>query len=105
MALRKLKPIEERDPYAAAVLDAFDALEESEWRDGEPPKDGLEYEMRRVCSFGNGQHGWTAWISVGWWDGRMFVRRNQMHGGTDALLGCTHWRPVTPNAGGQRSDD
>ena len=30
MALRKLKPIEERDPYAAAVLDAFDALESGE---------------------------------------------------------------------------
>jgi hypothetical protein len=28
MALRKLKPIEERDPYAAAVLNAFDLLEE-----------------------------------------------------------------------------
>lgn len=28
MAARKLKPIEERDPYAAAVLDAFDALED-----------------------------------------------------------------------------
>ena len=27
MAVRKLKPIEERDPYAAAVLDAFDKLE------------------------------------------------------------------------------
>ena len=27
MAMRKLKPIEERDPYAAAVLDAFDKLE------------------------------------------------------------------------------
>ena len=26
MAMPKLKPIEERDPYAAAVLDAFDAL-------------------------------------------------------------------------------
>ncbi len=28
MALRKLKPIEERDPYAAAVLEAFDKLED-----------------------------------------------------------------------------
>lgn len=27
MAARKLKPIEERDPYAAAVLDAFDQQE------------------------------------------------------------------------------
>jgi hypothetical protein len=27
MAVRKLKPIEERDPYAAAVLDAFDKQE------------------------------------------------------------------------------
>lgn len=27
MSIRKLKPIEERDPYAAAVLDAFDKLE------------------------------------------------------------------------------
>lgn len=26
MAVRKLKPIEERDPYAAAVLQAFDLL-------------------------------------------------------------------------------
>lgn len=26
MSLRKLKPIEERDPYAAAVLDAFDRI-------------------------------------------------------------------------------
>lgn len=28
MAVRKLKPIEERDPYAAAVLQAFDSLPE-----------------------------------------------------------------------------
>lgn len=27
MAMRKLKPIEERDQYAAHVLDAFDALD------------------------------------------------------------------------------
>ncbi len=30
MAMPKLKPIEERDPYAAAVLDAFDALDADE---------------------------------------------------------------------------
>lgn len=29
MAVRKLKPIEERDPYAAAVLDAFDQQAEA----------------------------------------------------------------------------
>lgn len=28
MAVRKLKPIEERDPYAAAVLNAFDSCED-----------------------------------------------------------------------------
>ncbi len=27
MALRKLKPVEERDPYARLVMDAFDRLE------------------------------------------------------------------------------
>ncbi|MBZ0104009.1 MAG: hypothetical protein K8H84_00110 [Sulfuricella denitrificans] len=37
MALRKLKPIEERDPYAAAVLDAFDALEDSFPADADEP--------------------------------------------------------------------
>lgn len=35
MAPRKLKPIEERDPYAAAVLDAFDRQEQD---DADPGK-------------------------------------------------------------------
>lgn len=30
MGVRKLKPIEERDPYAALVLDAFDRRERGE---------------------------------------------------------------------------
>lgn len=34
MAVRKLKPIEERDTYAAAVLDAFDRLPQESLTDG-----------------------------------------------------------------------
>jgi hypothetical protein len=67
--------------------------DETEWHEGAPPTDGKRYEMRRRCSLEEGPQ-WTAWLSTGWWDGRMFVRRNHMHGGTDALLGCTHWRPL-----------
>lgn len=65
------------------------------WIDGEPPRDGKRYEMRRRCCFADGAP-WTAWLSTGWWDGRTFVRRNQMRGGTDALIGCTQWRREPP---------
>ncbi len=37
MAMPKLKPIEERDPYAASVLDAFDALGDSFPADADEP--------------------------------------------------------------------
>lgn len=52
MAVRKLKPIEERDPYAAAVLDVFDKIEKhASLDDGtwhcmiDAPKDGTEIEL------------------------------------------------------------
>ena len=61
------------------------------WRPGEPPRDGRVYEMRQRCAMSGGPP-WTAWLGTGWWDGSAFVRRNQMHGGTDTLLFCTHWR-------------
>ena len=38
MAVRKLKPIEERDPYAAAVLDAFDRIGVGEQMPSEKPE-------------------------------------------------------------------
>ena len=38
MAVRKLKPIEDRDPYAASVMAAFDALEASEAPPAQPEK-------------------------------------------------------------------
>lgn len=41
MAVRKLKPIEERDPYAALVLDAFDRLEEIPVREGAQYGEGV----------------------------------------------------------------
>lgn len=67
------------------------------WTEGEPPRDGTEYEMRQVCSFSEA-HTWTTWQAVGWWNGRLFVCRNQFRGGTDPLLFCTHWRRLkTPN--------
>lgn len=42
MPRRKLKPIEERDPYAALVLDAWDRLEH-----GEPQLSELESQPKR----------------------------------------------------------
>lgn len=63
----------------------------SRWRAGEPPKNGRVYEMRRRVSL---VVPFTVWTWNGWWDGRQWVRRNQMHGGTEWLMFPTHWRPA-----------
>lgn len=46
MAIRKLKPIEERDPYAAMVLSVFDELEEADVERGPIPAQTV---ANKVC--------------------------------------------------------
>lgn len=46
----KLKPIEERDPYAALVLDAFDRLSE-----GDVEKKPVDFVERRFQVVGSGR--------------------------------------------------
>ena len=66
------------------------------WFDGDPPRDGRTYEMRRRVALAD-LDPWTVWQETGWWDGCLFARRSQMHGGTDALIGGTQWRHKTPS--------
>lgn len=103
MAIRKLKPIEERDPYAAAVLDAFDAMEAKSLDDGtwhcmtDAPKDGTEVELLvrhtdyRYAKPEN-QHLWEQVVRAKWID---------FNGGGWTWSGmygtAWGWRPVHAN--------
>ncbi len=49
MPIRKLKPIEERDPYAAAVLKAFDEFAEKFPPIGSIPKNEKELSAELRC--------------------------------------------------------
>jgi len=111
MEVRQLKPIEERDPYAGAVLDAFDALEAKSLDDGtwhcmsDAPKDGTEVELllRHInyrYAKPEDKHQWEQVVRAKWIDfnGGGWTWRG-MYG--DAY----GWRPVHANteAKGPRS--
>lgn len=80
MAVRKLKPIEERNPYAAAVLNAFDALERKPLDDGtwhcmtDAPRDGTEVELLlrhqnyRYCKTDEERSQWEQVVRANWID-------------------------------------
>jgi len=66
------------------------------WRSGTPPEDGQKYDMRFRVKNAGGQ--WTTcWLATpGWWNGRAFVERNQITGGTRVIIPAPNqWRPET----------
>ena len=73
------------------------------WQRGVPPKDGSKYEMRRRYRNAGGQWTTAVWGCPGWWNGKMFVARNQFTGG-ERWLDISHyagqrieWREYSPN--------
>lgn len=106
MAVRKLKPIEERDPYAAAVLDAFDrmdkhaSLDDGTWHCmTDAPKDGTEVELllrHQNYAYAKTDEQRAMWeqVVLGKWidfNGGGWT----WHGMNGRAWG---WRPMTPNA-------
>jgi len=62
------------------------------WHNGEPPKDGRPYEMKRRVQNAGGQWTTVQWATPGWWDGRTFVEHNQFTGGTRFVHEPNRWR-------------
>lgn len=65
----------------------------SAWKQGTPPKDGKQVEMKQRVRNAGGQWTTCQWARPGWWDGRTFVERNQFTGGTRAVVPAPNrWR-------------
>ena len=62
------------------------------WKIGEPPKDGQKYEMARRVENAGGYWTTVDWATPGWWDGKTYVQRNQMTGGTRYVHAPNRWR-------------
>jgi len=76
------------------------------WQRGEPPKDGKQYEMKRIIKNAGGQNTTVDWAEPGWWNGKIYVRRSQFHGGEIALVPRPNrWRNWTTNHYRKRRHD
>lgn len=87
MAVRLLKPIEERDPYAAAVLEAFDRTETLVWHDAATEKP--DSDMTVLCWDSEG-------FFCGYWDDSIPAWVACESGAQ--VEGVAHWS--TPNGPG-----
>lgn len=72
-----------------------------QWQQGQPPRDGACYEMRRrfrVCFTisARSPYAWrdAVWSPSAWWNGKTYVERNQFTGEERWLNNPDEWRPI-----------